>query len=398
MRITRPGHRTQRRAAVAVLTAVSLVMIFAFAAIAIDLGQMYAARAELQRAADAAALAGASAYFTDEGLARDPSEVEYAVHERAKEFSYRNETRKAGTLLEDADITLGYHDFQHPRAPLDTSGDQPFNAVEVIVRRTPGSANGPIAFLFARAFGRHEGGVTARAVASVNDQFSGFDTESRDFPTLIPITINVALYDDMLLSSGTDEYMYDGSVGRGSDGVNEVKLYPWRIKTTKNRGYRLSSGDTVYEPEGAGNFGLLDFGGVDAATASTNILNGISGDLITNVFGDTTIEYFNDSGDPVTYPIPGATGMTTSIKAALDQRIGDVVGFFVHDDAVKMGSNAVYRNVGLRFARIMKVDITSGPNGEGLVVQPVPYAGGSVVVNDGAPSTHRQLGRVLLTE
>ena len=45
------------------LLAVSLLTLLAVAALAIDLGMLYTARAEAQRAADAAALAGASAYL-----------------------------------------------------------------------------------------------------------------------------------------------------------------------------------------------------------------------------------------------------------------------------------------------------------------------------------------------
>ena len=49
------------------LVAVSLVTLLAMAALAIDVVTLYVARSEMQRAADAAALAGAKA-FVDSGV------------------------------------------------------------------------------------------------------------------------------------------------------------------------------------------------------------------------------------------------------------------------------------------------------------------------------------------
>jgi hypothetical protein len=54
------------------LVAISMVSLLAIAALAVDLGSLYAARGEIQRAADAAALAGAKA-FVDSGVTTDPS-------------------------------------------------------------------------------------------------------------------------------------------------------------------------------------------------------------------------------------------------------------------------------------------------------------------------------------
>src|SRR5713226_2339284 len=55
-----------------VLVAVSMVSLLAMAALAIDLTTLYVAHGEIQRAADAAALAGAKA-FVDSGVTTNPS-------------------------------------------------------------------------------------------------------------------------------------------------------------------------------------------------------------------------------------------------------------------------------------------------------------------------------------
>jgi Flp pilus assembly protein TadG len=65
-----------RRGASLVLVAISLVVIMLMAALTIDLGRLLSARAEAQRAADGAALAGASAFITGEtGAALQDSAV-----------------------------------------------------------------------------------------------------------------------------------------------------------------------------------------------------------------------------------------------------------------------------------------------------------------------------------
>jgi len=64
-------HRGQRGQTL-LLVAVSLVVLIAMAALAIDVTTLYVARSEMQRAADAAALAGAKA-FVDSGVTNDPA-------------------------------------------------------------------------------------------------------------------------------------------------------------------------------------------------------------------------------------------------------------------------------------------------------------------------------------
>lgn len=65
------NHRRERGQTI-VLMAVSMVSLVAMAALAIDLTTLYVAHGEIQRAADAAALAGAKA-FVDSGVTTNPS-------------------------------------------------------------------------------------------------------------------------------------------------------------------------------------------------------------------------------------------------------------------------------------------------------------------------------------
>ena len=61
------SRRSGERGQTIILVAVSLVSLLAMAALAIDVVTLYVARGEMQRAADAAALAGAKA-FVDSGV------------------------------------------------------------------------------------------------------------------------------------------------------------------------------------------------------------------------------------------------------------------------------------------------------------------------------------------
>jgi uncharacterized membrane protein len=80
------GHRGQ----VLVLVAIALFALLGFAALAVDVGYMYTVRHELQRCADAGALAGAS-FFKEGGTwspALDPVTSPPAV--RARDYASRD--------------------------------------------------------------------------------------------------------------------------------------------------------------------------------------------------------------------------------------------------------------------------------------------------------------------
>ena len=73
MRSTFRGECTssRRRGAIVVQIALMLTAIAGFAALTIDVGAMYNAKADLQRTADAAALAGAAALYQARGNGRN---------------------------------------------------------------------------------------------------------------------------------------------------------------------------------------------------------------------------------------------------------------------------------------------------------------------------------------
>ena len=66
------GIGKDQRGAVAVIVALTLVVLLAFGALAVDLGYLMMVKNELQNAADAGALAGARELYPDEGTRCNP--------------------------------------------------------------------------------------------------------------------------------------------------------------------------------------------------------------------------------------------------------------------------------------------------------------------------------------
>ena len=130
-----------RRGVAVVLVAVTGTLMVGFSALTIDLGTLYIARGELQRTADAAALAGASIYFTNAGLTRNCLDLTAGAFQRSSMVSGKNPVHAEPLALAAADVSLGQHDYSHPDTALRST--IPWNAVQVKASRTSDSATGP---------------------------------------------------------------------------------------------------------------------------------------------------------------------------------------------------------------------------------------------------------------
>jgi len=152
----------RRRAVVAVQVAVLMVALLGFAALTFDLGALYNTRSDLQRSADAAALAAAAklSEYADGNavnLARQAA-VDYVDHNPV--FGRRLSLDPA------ADVTFGRATYnratqQYDFAPTDVVPD----AVHVRLRHTEGSPNGPVPLYFARIFGMMTTELSTEAMA-----------------------------------------------------------------------------------------------------------------------------------------------------------------------------------------------------------------------------------------
>ena len=150
-----------RRAAVAVVTAICLVVLLVFASFSIDLGFVRAVCGDMQHTADGAALAGASALMQSDG--QDPD----AARARAIDIIERMQASQGFEALEDQIIQLGTWDHQtHTFTLTDPAVTKPF-AVRVVSVRN----NTPL--FFAAILGKDFTNVSRQAVALGSGPCSG---------------------------------------------------------------------------------------------------------------------------------------------------------------------------------------------------------------------------------
>ena len=384
----RPGASHQRRGTVVVAAAIMMVALLGFAALAVDVGNLYAAKGQLQRAADAAALAGASTFSDDSlrqsGYGDDPGLLEALAIDwataRAWQYGYRNATTGVATSLGSADIVVGQFNFNNPTAPLAAGSP---NAVQVTAKFTEGSTNGPVDNFFASLFGFHQTDVAAMATAAFDDHVAGYTPTSPG--PLIPFTIFIDRFEEQL-ANGPDQYSYDADLdvvqGFG-DGIGEINLFPY--------------GEWI-GGDGAGNFGLLNVGNPNQGVAllCDQLLNGITPEELEAEIGATELAFVDADGNSMTHEITGSPGLKVGTEATAQARVNQIVGFFIHTNVVLGGSNAIYTISQIRFGRVMEVDLTGKPDSRGIVVQPAVWTGPGVRTDPNAPSTGGLLGRLVL--
>ena len=379
-------RQAEPKGVVIVMVAVLLVVLLGCVAMAVDIGYLYVARAELQRTADAAALAGAHAM----GRGADSPFGEYLypedIYSQAESCALANKVVNQDIILNrNTDITVGYlANPQNRSATLQIVSLDQANAVQVFARRTSAHAGGEIPLFFGSLFGISTSALGASAIAVLDDRFYAYRGGNG-----MPFTLHVDTWNDEIIQgNGADEYGYDentGSLTGSPDGVPEAKLFPNKEKD-KGKGN-----------DGAGNFGILHIGsgsnGVPALREQ--ILNGISQDDFVDLTGEPMVKFYEyDSGAAVSYQIEGNPGIKAGMKDALEEKVGQVVGFFLHTSVSGTGSNAAFTVVAMRFGRVMNVDLTG--NDKAIIIQPVPYTGQGVLTSPNAPSTDRLIATLQL--
>jgi Flp pilus assembly protein TadG len=181
--------------AVAVMAALGLLAFLGIASLAIDTGQLYYARNQLQNAADSAALAAAGNLIKDAGggvAERDAN----AASEAAMTVAQR-QSELAGLPALDAgartDLTLTFGEWNVNAGNPQTawtevgstcSSSSSANAVKVQLRRAAGLAYGPVTNIFASVFGVKTSEVAASAIA-----YLGYTTSVGTGTVQVPLAL-----------------------------------------------------------------------------------------------------------------------------------------------------------------------------------------------------------------
>lgn len=385
----------RRRGAVAVMVLVILTVLVGFTALTVDVGAMYNVRGDLQGSADSAALAGAYAYTTDDmmrvrmgtGGEDALAAVTALASSLAAEYAAKNHSFGASTSdMLQSDIVTGWLNLSGGASETIHTNPQPvdFNAVATTARRTS-EANGAHQLTFATLLGFTETELGAYAVAVFDDRVSGV-TVVDGGTDMMPFTVHRDAFEQDLFFGG-DQYSYDESldaVFSGPDGITEIRIYP----------YPLSG--SGYE-DGDGNFGMLNIGtgnqGVEAER--DQITYGVAPSDFEMEIGTSQL-VFSEDGTSNDYDMTGSPGLEATLQSTLGDRIGDVVGIFLHENVILSGSNAVYTITAIRYVRIMDVRLSGPPSGRGVYAQPVSFVGSEISIDPEAPSSGGLVGRLTL--
>jgi Flp pilus assembly protein TadG len=322
-------HPSQpRRGAMAIFAAVMLVVLLACVAFAVDLGYIIAARAEMQNAADSAALAGASQLLSTSLLQGSGSQssaitsLMTSVNSQAQAYALLNPCFKNSLALGNntsnspsGDIVCGYmanpFDRSQTMNPTIVANGPAPNVVQITVHQDA-IRNGSLSLFFANIFGDSSANLQATALAGYQAQISGFKISAPGYTTckLLPFTLNVSVWNSVLAGQGQDLFSRDpttGIVTSGSDGIPECMLYPL---TNGNGGGGVQPG----------NFGTVDLGAPNNSTAdlSRQILYGPDASDLSN-FPNSTIQPDPATG---TLNLQGDTGISAGVKDELTSIIG----------------------------------------------------------------------------
>ena len=381
-----PGRlQTQKRkGAIVVLAAIFMVFIMALMAFSIDLGYLLSARTEMQRTADAAALAGAwEMAYADFNVRASQSDnwadMDSSTRLKAAGMAAMNEVISSNPQLELADdVSIGY--LANPSNHNETMSFPALNkcnAVQVRVRYS-NDINKPISYFFAPILGITSDDLSATATAVYPNQNTvGFKSPNApNNSSLMPFTIKIDEWESLLTGGTDDNWAFDpdtGAVTPGQDGIPEMRMFPERSNKGKGHG---GGGITP------GNFGTVDIGNTknDAPTLWRQIREGPNAQ---------DFSYYPNNElklDPVTHSLSlnGDTGMTASMKSALDDIIGQPRTIFLYDNVSGQGNNTWFNIVG--FAGIRVLDFSMTGNDKYILVQPSMVFDGSAIPGDGDTS------------
>jgi Flp pilus assembly protein TadG len=358
-----------RQGAVLVLIAIMMAFMLTMVAFAVDVGFMNCAKTDLQRSADAAAIAACwELRKAPSSLTPNMTSTE-VTNARTQAVSYAglNKVLNATTAINSntsnstsGDVVVGY--LSNPSSPsctMDTSQLTKDNAVQVTVRRSS-AENGKVPLFFAKVLGLSSETMQASATAAILSNFNSFKMPSNGTNLgILPFALDKQTWDTLMAGTkvsgtdggiGYDNFKYDSSTGNvtsGTDGVAEVDLYP--------------------QGTGApGNRGTVDIGSSNNSTAdiSRQIVYGVNQSDLNAIGGSLT---FDANGHIF---LNGDTGISAGVKDELASIIGKPRIIPIYDQVAGNGNNANYRIVEFVGVRILDVQLTGKMNAKHVTIQP----------------------------
>ncbi|WP_197529197.1 pilus assembly protein TadG-related protein [Aeoliella mucimassa] len=357
-----------RRGALTILAAVFCVVLLGMVAFAVDIGYVLSSKEEIQRTADASALAAAWEFIDRINEGYDPADAQTYARQEANTPSAANFVGTVAPAVDlnpsntpSGDLVFGYiSDFTDPNIPFDTTQPDRFNAVRVKVRRDE-NVNGELPLFFARIFGNESQAIEAYATAALARDVDGFEIPSDgSWVEILPIALDYDTWVDWKNGvTGSDGYTYNketGSVAAGGDGRLEVNLYPQGNGSPGNRG-------------------MVDIGSNNNSTAdiARQIVYGISPEDLAHHGGSLV---FDQCGKLY---LNGDTGISAGVKDELASIIGDPRVIPIFEEVNGPGNNAIYTIVAWQGIRIMDVKLTGPMRKKHVTIQMAPAVGRGVI-------------------
>jgi Flp pilus assembly protein TadG len=364
------SRAVQRRGAISVLAAFMSVLVLGMVAFAVDVGYVLSAKQELQRTADAAALAACWEYA--KSLSKN-SGADVAMTQgrtAASQYALRNMVGGIQPAINQntsnspsGDLVFGQIANVYAANPtLSTTTPASFNAVRVKIRKDS-TLNGQTPYFFAKVFGLTGQNLTAEATAAYVRNISGVRIPaSGGNVDVLPYALDLETWNALLAGQTTDQWTWDEhtkSISAGGDGVKEANLFPQGTGSPGNRG-------------------TVDIGGSNNSTAdiARQIVYGLSSADLAYFGGEIK---FNQQGE---LDLNGDTGISAGVKDELASIKGQPRLIPIFSKVVGPGNNANYTIVQWAGIRIMEVKLTGAMSQKRVIIQPCP-----MVVPGGIAST-----------
>lgn len=364
-------HRPHdRRGAITILAAVMSIALLALVALAVDVGYVLSSKEELQRCADAAALAAAWEYGKCLSDGYSSEEARVLAVAAAGQYSQSNRVGNKGLELvanpsnsPQGDIVFGHiSNFGAGGGSFDPTNTQAFNAVRVKVRRDS-TKNGELPLFFARVLGHSGQSIMGQATAAIVRDVKGFKVASDGSNLdILPIALDHPTWVAWTAGAGPDNWTWNPeskTVSPGPDGWPEVNIYP------------IGNGSP-------GNRGMVDIGSSNNSTAdiARQILYGISPADLAHHGGKLE---FDASGKLY---LNGDTGISAGVKDELAAIRGQPRTIPIFESVHGPGNNAVYTIVAWQGIRIMDVKLTGPMNKKNVTVQMAPVVGRGIIPSE----------------
>jgi Flp pilus assembly protein TadG len=384
-----------RRGAIAPLAALLATLLIGMLAFAIDTGYIVAVRAELQNAADAAALAAAQrlqqpfVQFYSPGQTNSGRQTIYDAVTTdtttatspictAQQFGKANSAGNVSVSVLSSDVSFSYWDGTNPRVPASFPSDFP-NSVTVITRRDD-SANGQLKLFFGRIFGISSVPLTATATATI---YAGDVSNLQVIPGVNAHILPVAYDMNFWKSFAKTGVSPDGNTYLSTNGLPQLQIYP----------------DFKDAP---GSFGLLDVGVPSNNTPAFR-------SWIDNGQTPNDISYLvNHNMLPVSLSAPEAWKAGPGLKSTLVTNFQSVMGdanlLPLFKPVTAYGGNGGYQaasgtgqNTAFEIVGFVGVTVTqadgSGSSGMTIKVQPMATLDPTAVISNAAPATGTTLSQ-----